>query len=497
MQTRSCIYLLLLSLFILPAKAQTFEKLIGEQEWHIIETLEGFVAGNSDETFVLYEIPKQGFGILLFNNKGQVKWKTALKEKPFNMARIENNIVILTGDKTGYSAGTNHFNAVLLNPENGKILAEKNILSADNSVLVVPVLYGVKSGKFAKIGLRYTNSSRGIKVLFFGAGLGKAITNYNQVSKMEIVSVDKTLAISAKQQLLLPADILYAGSDMDDDGNVLFAGYQEDSKEVIVYHFPEGKNTADKKIPVSVKAKKTESIKEMQLLAGRQQASVCYFATSYKNEDKDYVYEINRIDFQSGNKTMVSDVLDKKYRKSLEAQPFNAFKNIRKPDVDDINDLTLTNIIEAGDKLIVCKDIQRVEMSGQSNTVMYAGGNGIISVYDAGFKKLYERVIPKKYKSYLPLGLGIDLHAKDEFAYFITNDSEAGYMKAEVLFGKMEISTGNILFIEHLAKDDIGKNEPADMKNVIWYKDKLALSYMKLKSMFSWNYTSIPVIYKY
>ncbi|MEP7279524.1 MAG: hypothetical protein ABI813_12820 [Bacteroidota bacterium] len=49
-------------------------------------------------------------------------------------------------------------------------------------------------------------------------------------------------------------------------------------------------------------------------------------------------------------------------------------------------------------------------------------------------------------------------------------DSEGGYMKVEVLFSKMDINSGSIISIEHLEKEEIGKAEPADIKNIIWFK---------------------------
>lgn len=43
-------------------------------------------------------------------------------------------------------------------------------------------------------------------------------------------------------------------------------------------------------------------------------------------------------------------------------------------------------------------------------------------------------------------------------------------MKVEVLFSKMDINSGSIISIEHLEKEEIGKAEPADIKNIIWFK---------------------------
>ena len=466
-------FILALLVFIKPAKTQTFEKQIGEQQWHLMETLDGFVSGHGEETFALYEIPKEGFGILLPNTKGQVKWKTAIKERPFIIARLENKIVVLTGDKTGFSVGVNNINAVLIDPETGKILLQKTILSANKSNLVVPAIYSSETGKFLKIGLRYANDSKGAKAAIMGRGVGKLHESGSQITKAEVLSFDKNMDLTNTQNLQFSTtNLLEGGSGMDPDGNILYAGYNKDNNEVIIYRFPDGKAVPDKQMKVNVTVKKLELIKDMQLLAGKKQSSIAYFIANYKNEEKDYVYEIHRLDFNTGVKTMASDILDKKYRKELEARPVNSFKGVRKPDLDDIDDLKLTGIIEVDGKVIVCKDTEHSE-SSISNTYMYAAGNGIISVYGNDMKKLNDNIIPKKYKSYLPFGLGIGLHVKDGNAYFVANDSEAGYMKARVLFGKIDISSGNIISVEHLVKDDIAGAEPADTQNIIGFKDKV------------------------
>ncbi len=455
-----------------PSFAQELVKSLPEQPWDVVETLkdqENSVVPQN-ETIISVAMKKKEYGIACLNDKG-VKWITNLDDKPERILLFRKNILVIFYSKKVYRAS-------LINPSNGKILVSKDIYTADSDYYQTVSYFTGNKGDFFKLSVRSTLVKKGVKIVPFYIGMKNILRNLQKYSRIETIGFTDDLSITSKDVIEPATPPGYFSSVCDAKGNIVIGSYDNNANNLFFSKYQTGNLSPVGSIRVPIEPRNDDAVESFMLQQSDRNDDIVFFGISYKNDDKDYVIELNKLDFKAGKYISTKDVLDKKYLKSLESSFTPINKDDDKPDMKDLNSwLDITKVYEQDDKIIVCKESSTMyPRNSPSGSDSYRWESGIVSIYDNTLQKRLDQVISNDYNNMTPEGGGFEYRIHNN-KLLILGNHEYHYGYYHTYIWQLNLTTGKLEKKIELEKDGLKKISFIKPSETIWFKNAFMLTY--------------------
>jgi hypothetical protein len=205
-------------------------------------------------------------------------------------------------------------------------------------------------------------------------------------------------------------------------------------------------------------------------------------AAKYRKEDKKEAESAYRFDFDANLAYAAKeDILDKYYYRALKADTGQTTK-IHSSNVRNIESLVPVSIVEIGDVIAICKEIEyeTVTTSGfgssASSTVHYWCDAAILSVYDKQMNLLRSITLDKSMETFVPSYPGINIHLDGNKLYAVTAELAGIASLAEYAY-TIDITNGGI-DKKRLRKGSWGKAATTKPLYTFWLKDTFVANYV-------------------
>lgn len=444
---------LFLLAILLSCSSTTFSQVIKGTEktipWRIIGVNNNFPGIDDNEQYdkrsgIIYISPEEAIvaaqfgiganGLVRVNQKLQEKWKMELQASLLGLSKLGDKILLLytTDWKKGKFSKFNSVNARLIDPETGKVLADKKLLTVDDNAFAHIQLFKSADGNFQQLMVRKTEWKR--------EGMIPAIINHEpqMTEKTEFYAIDPFLETSLiGSHTSATKNLQFLRSTVTSQGDVYILWADNDN--LLAQHFPKNPGAATTKIslPLDWKIRKSTTAVIEVNPANPQIVAASVWYTNKGTNIKTVLFN-----FALKNAKSIDESLERDYSQQLEQQvevPAGEKKEIRK---NYFSGLQPRAILFYENKPVLIREVIGTENSGSSGrNIRYYCGEALISVYDVNLATPKHFLINKFYEAFIGgPGQSWGHHIKDEHLIFLTNDV-AGPAMYQRFFGKINLKS--------------------------------------------------------
>lgn len=468
--------------FSLQSFSQELQSEAEDQEWRIIPGIYGMNRPawpveeyspykNSDgdfkasilmlsptEAVALVTLNGNEYGIIKINDKLKTQWRTSLRGVPHRVLKFHDNLLVLAAAERRGDAAI----AYLLNPQNGKIIKQAAIFEkladpADKDVTIKALQNTASSD--VKFAVRYSDKKAP------DLTLGLNIVSFND--DLEITSTDKIPLGTTGQ---------FVNCALNSRGDLIFLS-AEDNNQFKAQSFRAKTWIPQKKLFFSFQPrKKSRFLADLYL--SELNPDVAFVYIDYKNEEKDDIRAIHKLDFENEKVFSYEKTLNKDFIKEAKSGFEVINKKIDKPDYGDWDKMKVIDIIDNGESVLVAQEVRYSYDSPSPNSLRtyWTTGDGLLVLLDKNMKPVSQTIIPKRFRINVPVGVSSSIHIRDNKILWLS-----GYDKGSgrtAIYARIDIQTGKLEKIEELTKKDIKGRYPADPQATLWFKNNFILSYL-------------------
>ncbi|RXF69374.1 hypothetical protein [Arcticibacter tournemirensis] len=413
----------------------------------------------------------------------QFKWQTPITGYPFCIARLGDKIIVVAAtDKSYFKSYNNQYMAFLFDPENGKMLAQKEIYKGSTEFMEYPQFYTSDTGKFFKFSVRVTAVKRKVHVGL--PGLGALVTmktlenQANTVQRFAIVTVDEKLNTKTVDPTFPKGIFVKSVSNADGD---LFVFTMENKSSFFVSRYVEGQKEAsisfNQPLGGELKRMMTPETGESQLyLACDDKSPLTVYWTMMVDAGKGTTMLVSKINFADGKSSLTSETFSQDKLKELKKQ----FKEINK-DVDQIDlgasdNMALHSIYVFDDRVLI---VSGAEMGSGS---FYNYSSEVISSFSKDLKLNYQLALPNKFyvKSPMMPYAHAELNKSGNVIRFISN-VDKGIASMNGIYGEFNSENGQMLKLAVLPRGKkIDNAALVDVHAIIWTEKGYTVPFCEL-----------------
>ncbi len=337
-----------------------------------------------EETAVFISNSKDEYGVALFNNGLDIKWKIPVQGMPLALLSLKGKILAITTPTLRYFKGIkNEYYGALIDPVNGRIIKEKMLLTDSKESYIRHDFQIDKKSGLLNVFLLKTASNKNMKLTMR--------QNEDEKSKIEnatLYKFDDSLQNIATFQLpFIEHNSFFFNQFTNGD----FVSVFEDKGSLTVNKIDgeSYKIKTQQKISLPEVKKNTDIYYKVQTSVSSP--DLVYVYAEYKNEKKDNASIISKIDFAQ-NKTFTTNY-------TFDEEAFNEVKELNISDNEKTSkpskqywNMCFSAMAEYKDMVIILMEEKSVERFGSGYTGA-AGSNaylqdGLILVYNNTLKKI-------------------------------------------------------------------------------------------------------------
>jgi hypothetical protein len=470
-----------LSILILPVlvSAQN-EPLIYEDFAKGIKATNTF-AFNDHLNIMQVSVDDENFDLIAVNDKMQIVWKTSLAGYGIKTDKLKGKIIALaSSDHSSFKGTNNTFKAYVVDPANGKVLADKVVYKSTDEYVEFPQMY-TGDGAFFKLAVRRSGFKRKIHVVtpisFFTNSYEK---EFNETKNLQVIEYnDKLDSVSSFKPAKSNGIFISLAWNKHAD---MFIGWLN-GPSIEVYKYDAGKTVPSNQLtaPISIKVDDSARPSENLLLQPSENSNVLYYSLLYRNPDKDTELGIGKLDFETNKKSYVTQVIDKANLKVIK----KAFVPINK-DIDDVDfgyggGMGLKYMDEVDGRVILTiASNATVSSSVNSGGVYYLEYAPLINVYDKDLNLKFQQVLPSN--SYYPSRkLQTGYHIIKNKLYMVAN-TKKGLTANIGVFGILDLNSGKWDKMERLSKKHISNSEYSEGPSILWFGNSFIVPYFAPKT---------------
>jgi len=471
-------------------KAQTIKKEVREADFMVFNSANtnswrGFngissTEGYGDKALTSVVIPVEkgliatlgGKGIIALDENANIKWNCDVSGIPMHLAKFKNKLIAFTVPDIQKNTGVyaNELNAFLIDPLNGKILLQKNINSGDATFIEQAIFFSSADGSFSKVGIRLSNRKKAIDLTL----INKWLQQFVQTQSFTLFDLDEKLEKSNSTNLTLPEGG-FGGAQCNSKGEI-FVRTIPSQNSIQISKYVSGNPKPVKTLAQAIDARKKDL--NTKFLVSKNNPEIVYVASLYEDASKETALVLSSLNFTDGKVKDQKELITKAYLKSLEKNYVSVNSKVDNIDLGSADKMSLFELEEHGDQLFASLS----SMVGIiSPNMAYDDSYSILlKAYDLSLSPKSQNIIPRFYNS--PYGYGLGLHRQGNTLHFIAND-RAKALSNRAVYGELDLTTGQVVKLNHLEKDKIEKGNPVDPATVLWYPSGFVLSYMNLKGI--------------
>lgn len=464
------------SQYLFSANAQTVVKESPDQDWRIIpgsynkmlpswpivmyptfKTSDGdfkssIVNLSETEVAALISFKGNSYGVMKLNENLKTVWTTPIPGEPYYLFKFFDNLLVVSSTGKGFKPATDIF---LIDAKTGKLLKRKpwleQVQEQEQTTLWHPVTsnnsrdYRLVIRSFEKKDRRAIN---GLHIATFDKDL-------------EVVSIDKIPILNGGD---------FINCALNDAGDLMVLS--ENNGQLIGQCFTAKTWVPKEKVAVPFNARNKSKF-SAQIRPSLQAGNIAYTIVAYKNEEKDEVSSVIKMDFNTGKFFSNDITLNKNFYKAVKSK-YSAPKDFDKPDFGDWDNLKFIDLVEVGDKVAILREV-RLSYESSSRTYWYTG-DALFSLLSDKMENTGDIIIPKRFRLNGPVGISSAIQVKNNNVYFVSGYDRGAGRKA--LVAKIDPVSAQIKFMEEIKKTDIKGGYPADPQATLWFKNSFVISYL-------------------
>jgi hypothetical protein len=424
------------------------------------------------------------FDLVAVNDKMQQVWKISLSGYGIKTDKFQNKIVALAASGYDENKGTtNTFIAYTIDPANGKVLSNKVIYRSSDEYYEFPQMY-TGNGAFLKLAVRQSGFKRKnyslLMELFNANTYAKEL---NDTQKLLVISYNDQLdSISSFKPVI--SNGIFVSLAWNKHADLFISWFNGPSIEV--YKYDAGKTTPSNQlsVPVMFKIDKTMNPTKILFMQPSENINVVYYSLLYANSTKETELGVGKLDFETGKKAYVTNVLNKDVLKSYKKN-FVAINN----DIDDVNLgnanwMSIKYLTETEGKVIVAMSSDVLTIYNGSK--YYSELNTIINGYDKELNLRFQQLLPTT-NSYPGRSIYSGFHTNKNKLYIVAN-SKHGILSITGIYGCLNLTTGKWEKMEELSKKHISNPDYSEGPSILWFGDNFAVPYFGPKILVKSKY---------
>ncbi|HTD99254.1 MAG TPA: hypothetical protein VK668_08190 [Mucilaginibacter sp.] len=422
--------------------------------------------------------------IIAVNENMQSMWRTSLKGHALSISKFKDKVLVVVATEFSNTKKTNNtYKGYLLDPANGKVLIDKVIFDGPQEYMAFPYVYTSEDGQVFKFAVRQSGFERRLHVAapsVFGLISMKSYTKqFHQTKGLDVIDFNEKLEPITKIKPVT-TEGFFLGLTSNNKGDLFMNWYENGNMNMVKYDA--GKDKPSNKISASIMLDDDlldNFDNDIPIIASKTNSNVLYYSLVFKNGNKDMELGIGKIDFSTGKKQYVNELLTKDNIKALKKNYVPVNKKMDSPDLGPIKALSVRAFKEIGDRLIISLTSTSSSASTISSGTWESEFNILINGYDTDLNLKYQQIIPTSYtvpERHLPLGF---YHDKNKL-YIISND-KTGMTTLNGTYSVIDLATGQCDKMYHLSKKKISNSHAAAGSSVLWFKNSFVVPYLELK----------------
>ncbi|WP_207420304.1 hypothetical protein [Desertivirga brevis] len=416
-------------------------------------------------------------------------WEQTIDGSLMFGASLEDKILIVVSTDFAAMVGGNNstYKAAVLNPKDGRIIAEKVIYNGNNDYVTISDFAVSKGKKTFSLFARETSVKRNVKVApgAIGAILvaKKMDNNANIIRSFSVSTFNSNLEITDKVFPVLPkGDFVGAATTNNND---LYVAVAEDKKGVTIAKYEAGKDKATATVvePFNHSAGFLGTAKlndYLSLITDTLHNNRVYLSGAFKNDDE-FICIFNKYDFGTNQHN--------RFKKSFRKADLKAFEKSYTPINKQFADLELGSatgvevlgVMFSEDKyLVALGDVHYVPSSPGSRLPATYNANGML-IYNLDDNLVEKSVsaIPRSYEN-VPRP-SFTSYYKDNAWYLFASDD----WRAKFSVAKINATTGKVEDLKLIEPDKAGKGDVAELSEMVITDKYLILPVKDIKMSFS------------
>lgn len=431
----------------------------------------------------------ENFDLIAVNDKMQVLWRTSLAGYGIKTDKLKGKIIALASADHSTMKGTNNtFVAYVVDPANGKVLANKTVYKSSDEYIEYPQMY-TGEGAFFKLAVRQTTYKR--KLHLAGPAMSIFTTGdymrkgLDATRAFKVVEYDDKLD-SVKVFNLAISSGTFVSLAWNNHADMFISWLNGPSIEIYKYDADKTTPSNQLTVPVTFKTRGDAVVSEYLYLKPAENRDELYYSIVYSNQNKDSELGIGKLNFLTGKKTYVVQILNGTNLKALKKAFIPINKDLDNIDFGDTRLMVVKYMNEISGRLIVAVASDYSEAMGTANSVSvnYYRREGalLINGFDQDLQLKYQQLLPAN-SSYPDFWLQTGYHVNKNKLYIVAN-KKRGSSSPFGVYGVFDITAGKWDKMERLSKKNLDSRSYSAGESILWFTNNFIVPYYSPK-MFS------------
>jgi len=423
------------------------------------------------------------FDLIGINDKMQVVWRTSLAGYGIKTDKLKGKVIALASSDHSAMKGTNNtFVVYVLDPANGKLLANKTVYKSSDEYVEFPQMY-TGEGEFFKLAVRQTSYRRKIHVVVPLVSLFTERNNSKELNDTRGLTVvefnDKLDSVKAFKPVISNGLFVSLAWNRHAD---MFIGWLN-GPSIEIYKYDVGKTAPSNQltVPVDFEVSKYAVVSGNLYLQSAENLNVLYYSMVYLNQRKDAELGIGKLDFATNKKAYVVQVLDKTNLKAIKKGFIPINKDLDDVELGDGKGMTIKYMNETSGRVIVGIASDYSLSSSVSRGGMYMCEDALlINGFDQDLQLKYQQVLPAN-SAYPNIRLTTGYHVSKNKLYVLAN-TKKGFTSILGVYGVLDIGTGKWDKMERLSKKNLDNGSYSAGQSILWFGNSFVVPYLSPKT---------------
>ncbi len=438
----------------------------------------------------------ENYDVVAINDKMQVAWRTPMAGYAMAVAKFKGKIIAIAATDHSKMLGKNNtYNAVIIDPANGKVITTKTIYEGSPEYMDFPEIL-ISKDNFWGIGVRQSTFKRKLHVaapsIFALISISKFDKQYRDTKDLNVFQYDENLNVvnTFKPEVLPTAT--YAGMQVNESGDVFVAWFSDGKAKandggvnIHRYEYGQKQKAGTIKADIGLRSDFLSAVDAIQFTTSSASKSKIYLGLFYTNFNKDLELGIGTFDLATGQKKFITEVFDRAHFKAVEKEYVEFNDKLHSLDLG--RSLQVRCLEEVNGQLIVTATSRGSQSSAISSGSWLTEGSILIQVYDPA--------LTLKYRQFVPSGYSFP-NRRVPTAYIFTNtgklhilaSDKTGATNMSALYSVLDLPTGKWNKMERLSKKKIDNSAYADGAATLWFDNFFYVPYLEIKGLSGGKY---------
>jgi hypothetical protein len=382
----------------------------------------GRVEISPTEQLVAIHVRDKEFGVIRLSEELKISWASSISGRPTRIGIVGDRVIVVHAGEAGNPKTRGNLEITVLNAANGKKIINKIVFKADDEMVAEPKVFFPAGSKEFFVGLRYTNVTNKVKVLPFGIGAGKTVSNFMTSSKFVLLAYDGNLNEISKTELPFKNEASFIQAEMNDKKEI-FLVFEDDENSISLQHISSSHKDilATKRITLDLRKNASP---ELDFYLSKKEPATCFLTFRYKNSEKEKALSIYSVNFSTNETKSYTEIMNREYREKLKAKYNPAYEDAGRLNTNEWTEMEFTHFIEHEDKLIFLKEALVNRYSGTPGDswgrTTTENGDGILSVFTRDLKLIDETPFAKSTRIYGNDEAATSMHAHQNTVTIVT-----------------------------------------------------------------------------